>query len=76
MFPNTLFIISSIVGDIIAISCILIILSLAILYIIKEKKKGKKCIGCPFSSQCSRKHKDKKTTCTCESNNDKVSNNN
>lgn len=37
----------------IIISVILItILGLVTLYIIKEKKKGRKCIGCPDSKTC------------------------
>ncbi len=34
---------------------VLAILS-ASLYIYKEKKKGKKCIGCPDSCNCSKKN--------------------
>lgn len=33
--------------DYLVIGIILLILGLAVFYIIKEKKKGKKCIGCP-----------------------------
>ena len=33
--------------DIIAGAVLVVIVGLAILYKIKEKKKGKKCIGCP-----------------------------
>lgn len=33
--------------NIIIVAIILVIVVLAITYIIKEKKKGKKCIGCP-----------------------------
>ena len=32
---------------------VVLILGSAILYIRKEKKKGVKCIGCPYASQCS-----------------------
>ena len=31
---------------------ILLIVGLAAGYVIKEKKKGKKCIGCPYADQC------------------------
>ena len=34
-----------------------IIVGWAIGYIIKEKKKGTKCIGCPYADQC-QKYKD------------------
>jgi len=40
-------------GKIIAIAAIVIIIGGAVLYIIKAKKSGKKCIGCPDSSSCS-----------------------
>jgi hypothetical protein len=31
---------------------IIIILSLAITFIVRERKKGVKCIGCPYSKNC------------------------
>ncbi len=34
---------------------LLAILGAAIWYIVRSKKKGKKCIGCPYSDQCSSK---------------------
>ncbi len=34
-------------GDYIAIAVIVLILAAAIAYIIRQKKKGAKCIGCP-----------------------------
>ena len=34
---------------------LLIIVGLAVMYIIKEKKKGVKCIGCPAAGNCSHK---------------------
>ncbi len=36
-------------GDIIAVGIILLIVTLIIIYIVKQKKKGVKCIGCPHS---------------------------
>ena len=39
--------------EIIAISIIVIIIGLALFYIIKAKKNGRKCIGCPNSKTCS-----------------------
>ena len=43
-------------GDnIVPIIIIAIIVGLAVAYIIKAKKSGKKCIGCPDSSACSGK---------------------
>ena len=42
-------------GDVIAIIVIAIIMIGAILYIIKSKKSGKKCIGCPYACSCNKK---------------------
>ena len=42
-------------SDIIALLVIALILGLAIFYIVKAKKSGKKCIGCPDSAGCSGK---------------------
>ena len=39
--------------DIIAIISIVLIVGGAVAYIIKAKKSGKKCIGCPDSGSCS-----------------------
>lgn len=49
-------ILTNIVGEVISIVVILIILILVILYIIKAKKRGQKCIGCPQSKTCSVKN--------------------
>ena len=40
-------------GDIIAIIATVLIIGGAVAYIIKAKKSGKKCIGCPDSATCS-----------------------
>lgn len=39
-------------GDFIAIAIIVVIIGLAVLYIYRAKKSGKKCIGCPYSGSC------------------------
>ena len=39
--------------DILILLAILVILGLAAWYVIRSKKKGKKCIGCPDSDSCS-----------------------
>ena len=39
--------------DFIIIGTIAVIVVLALAYIIKAKKNGRKCIGCPYSSSCS-----------------------
>ena len=41
------------VQDLIIIGIIAVIVGLALAYIIKAKKSGKKCIGCPDSGSCS-----------------------
>ncbi len=42
--------------DIIVIAIVLVIVGLASIYIYKEKKKGKKCIGCPYACSCQKKN--------------------
>ena len=39
--------------DLIVIAVIALILCAAVFFIIRSKKKGKKCIGCPDSASCS-----------------------
>ncbi len=51
-------------GEIVAIALIALILGGAILYIVRAKKKGQKCIGCPYSGSC---HKQESGECTCGS---------
>lgn len=41
-----------IVDDIIAAIAIVVIVGLAIGYIVKEKRRGAKCIGCPHAGSC------------------------
>jgi hypothetical protein len=43
------------VADIIVIAIIALMAIIATTYIIREKKKGKKCIGCPYSGSCGSK---------------------
>ncbi len=44
--------------DVIVAGIIILIVLLALLYIRKEKKRGIKCVGCPFADACSSKQKD------------------
>lgn len=48
--------------DIIVILIIALIVGLAAFYVIRSKKKGRKCIGCPYAStkncQCNAKKKE------------------
>lgn len=48
--------------DIILSVILLLIIGGALAYIIKAKKRGEKCIGCPYSKECSKK--------SCNSNNE------
>lgn len=41
-------------ASIIAIILLILILFAAIAYIIREKRRGVKCIGCPFADQCTK----------------------
>lgn len=44
--------------DYVVIAAILLIVGGATAYIIKAKKSGKKCIGCPDSCSCNKKKTD------------------
>lgn len=50
--------------DIIIVLVLVVILGLACAYIIKAKKNGAKCIGCPMSKQCGSNNQGK-TECNC-----------
>mgnify|MGYP003362318404 CR=1 FL=1 len=39
-------------ATIIAIIALAVVLFLAIGYLVREKKKGSKCVGCPFAEGC------------------------
>ncbi len=39
-------------ATVIAVIALIAIVFLAVRYIVKEKKKGTKCIGCPFADSC------------------------
>lgn len=43
--------------DMIVIAVIAAIVGCAVAYIVKSKKSGKKCIGCPYGSACGTKGK-------------------
>ena len=49
---------SAILANIIATAVVVLIVGAAIYYIYKEKKKGSKCIGCPYCESCSKIDKD------------------
>ena len=49
--------------EIIVVVAVALVIGLATVYIVKEKRKGKKCIGCPYVTECM------KCSCTpCKSN--------
>ena len=40
-------------GEIIAFLLVAAIIAAAAVYIVKAKKSGQKCVGCPYSKNCS-----------------------
>ena len=48
-------------ADIIVIAVVALIIAGAIAYIVRAKKKGQKCIGCPYAKNCG------KADCSCGS---------
>ena len=50
--------------NIVIISILFVIVGGAIFYIVKEKKKGAVCIGCPHAGSCASKKK-KDSQCGC-----------
>ncbi len=43
------------VADMIALLVIIILVVAAVVYMRKEKKRGVKCIGCPYAGECAKK---------------------
>ena len=56
--------------DMVIILVLIVIIGLACAYIIKAKKNGEKCIGCPMSKQCGSKNQEG-TECGCGCHSDK-----
>lgn len=52
--------------DAIILVVLLVIIGLAVWYIVKAKKSGKKCIGCPDGYSCSGKRSGCDCGCGCE----------
>ncbi len=50
--------------NLIIIGILVVIIGSAIVYIIKEKKKGAKCIGCPAGGNCPYKNSGQ-SKCNC-----------
>ncbi len=40
------------IADYVAIAVILLIVGAAVFYIIRAKRRGEKCVGCPYAKQC------------------------
>ena len=38
--------------NIIAVAVILIIVGCAVFYLVRAKRRGQKCVGCPYAKQC------------------------
>lgn len=54
--------------DVIISILLVLVLGAAIAYIVKAKKSGAKCIGCPVEGGCSHKHNETSGCgCGCES---------
>lgn len=51
---------------IITIAVIVLIIGGALFYIIKQKRSGSKCIGCPYAQQCGDHNKSECEHCTPE----------
>lgn len=51
--------------DIIVLVVLAVILAAAIIYIVRAKKKGAKCIGCPAAGECSKKAEKGSCSCGC-----------
>ena len=56
--------------DIIVLVIIAVLIGGAIAYIIRAKKRGQKCIGCPYSGQCSSAKKSNGGNGSCHNGND------
>ncbi len=50
-------------ADLIVGGILLILVGAAVVYLVKEKKKGVKCIGCPSEGQCHNRSSHCSDTC-------------
>ena len=57
--------------DIIAIAVIAAVVGIAVAYIVRQKKKGAKCIGCPYAESCAKRAKEGSCSCSTTENNDR-----
>ena len=42
--------------NVIIVAILLAIAGSIVVYLLRAKKRGKKCIGCPYAKQCAKKH--------------------
>ncbi len=40
------------IGEILTVIALVLIVGGAVLYILRAKKRGDKCVGCPYGKQC------------------------
>lgn len=50
--------------DFIIVAILAIVIGAAVIYIMKAKKSGVKCIGCPAAGECAHKRKEA-SACSC-----------
>ena len=55
-------------ADFIIAGILIIVVGIAVAYIVKAKRKGVKCIGCPASGHCSAKQ-EAHSACSCGADN-------
>ena len=58
--------------DVIAIAIIAALVGIAVTYIVRQKKKGAKCIGCPYAKTCAKGTGESSCSCNGAKNNDKT----
>ncbi|MBR5515867.1 MAG: FeoB-associated Cys-rich membrane protein [Clostridia bacterium] len=46
------------IENIVIVSVLIILFGSVIFYIVRKKKKGAKCIGCPYCESCGKKEKE------------------
>ena len=51
--------------DIIVIAVVVVIAFFAVRYIVRAKKSGKKCIGCPYADSCASNKKETSSSGCC-----------
>ncbi len=51
-------------GDVIVIGIIVVVVAAVVAYIVRQKKNGVKCIGCPTGGKCGHKKEDNHS-CNC-----------